>query len=136
VNPFRAALEGLANAIHGIGARRTAKVHRTFGSGSPLEARRQLAALRNPATLARPALTVRGEGVRRLRRLTPAAYTPGYRSHGPLFVLFVQDFRLKGLICFNLQAIVPQRFFVEKFLSETSDFMFQRFLRSKLKHGV
>ena len=42
VNPFRAALpaalEGPANAIHGIGARRTAKVHWTFGSGSPLEA--------------------------------------------------------------------------------------------------
>ena len=30
-----AALEGPANAIHGIGARRTAKVHRIFGSGSP-----------------------------------------------------------------------------------------------------
>jgi hypothetical protein len=41
-----------------------------------------------------------------------------------------------GLICFNLQTIVPQCFFVEQFLSETSDFMFQRFLRSKLKHGV
>ena len=36
-------------------------------------ARRRLAALRNPATLARPALTVHGEGVRRLRRLTHAA---------------------------------------------------------------
>ena len=36
VNPFVAALEGPANAIHGIGARRTAKVHWTFDSGSPL----------------------------------------------------------------------------------------------------
>ena len=36
-------------------------------------ARRRLAALRYPATLARPALTVRGESVRRLRRLTHAA---------------------------------------------------------------
>jgi hypothetical protein len=52
------------------------------------------------------------------------------------FLRFVQDFRDEGLICFNLQAIVPQCFFVEQFLSETSDFMFQRFLRSKLKHGV
>ena len=36
-------------------------------------ARRRFAALRNPTALAKPALTVRGEGVRRLRRLTHAA---------------------------------------------------------------
>jgi hypothetical protein len=66
----------------------------------------------------------------------PAAYTRGNRSHDPLFVFFVQDFRHEGLICFNLQPIVPQCFFVEQFLSESSDFMFQRFLRSKLKHGI
>ena len=40
------------------------------------------------------------------------------------------------MIFFSLQAIVPQRFSVEQFLSDTSDFMFQLFLRSKLKHGV
>ena len=73
MNPFRAAfpaaLEGPANAIHGIGARRTAKVHWTFGSGSPW----------------------------RLEGSIPAAYTPGNRSHNPLFVFFVQDFRHEGL---------------------------------------
>jgi hypothetical protein len=41
-----------------------------------LYARRRLAALRNPAALARPALTIHGEGVRRLRRLTHAADGP------------------------------------------------------------
>ena len=41
-----------------------------------LYARRRLAALRNPAALARPALTIHGKGVRRLRRLTPAADGP------------------------------------------------------------
>jgi len=39
-----------------------------------------------------------------------------------------------GLICFNLQATVPEAFFLAQFLAETSDFMFR--LASKVKHAV
>ncbi len=41
-----------------------------------------------------------------------------------------------GLICFDLQAIVLEGFFLEQFLTKTSDILFQRLLRSKLKHTV
>ena len=50
-----------------------------------------LAGLRKSTGLSVPARPWRLEGS------IPAAYTPGYRSHGPLFVFFVQDFRRKGL---------------------------------------